>query len=142
MRKNIVDAQHTTGRRAFVDMFSRFSPHSQQLRPAVSEKRYGPMIMLEVENRTALLWPGYDLSVTSIALDVMHADFDLITGPLGRPAAMHVVGVSGRPGRGSAATILLDPPQATARISGSALMPQPCGMHGGWRATFADAVLE
>jgi hypothetical protein len=34
---------------------------------------------------------------------MMHADFDLITGLLGRPATLHV---AGRAGRGSAATIL------------------------------------
>jgi hypothetical protein len=73
--------------------------------------------MLEVENRTALLWPGYDLTVNSLALDMMHADFDLITGLLGRPATLHVAGLAGlagRAGRGSAATILFDYPEATA----------------------------
>jgi predicted dehydrogenase len=29
--QHIVDAQQATGRRAFVDMFSGFSPHNQQL---------------------------------------------------------------------------------------------------------------
>jgi hypothetical protein len=58
--------------------------------------------MLEVENRTALLRPGYDLTLNSLALDMMHADFDLITGLLGRPSTC------------SAATILFDYPEATA----------------------------
>ena len=53
---------------------------------------------------------------------------------------MHVAGLAGR--SGSAATILFDYPEATARISGSALMPQPYGLRGDWRATFADAVVE
>lgn len=70
--------------------------------------------MLEVENRTALLWPAYDLTVNSLALDMMHADFDLITGLLGRPATLHIDGLAGRAGRGSAATILFDYPEATA----------------------------
>jgi predicted dehydrogenase len=140
--QHICDTQRATGRRAFVDMFSRFSPHNQQLQRAVTEQRYGPLTMLEVENRTALLWPGYDLTLNSLALDMMHADFDLITGLLGRPTTLHVAGLAGLAGRGSAATILFDYPEAIARISGSALMPQPYGMRGGWRATFADAVLE
>ena len=83
--QHIVDTQQTTGRRAFVDMFSRFSPHNQQLQWAVAEERYGPLTMLEVENRTAPLWPGYDLTLNSLALDMMQGDFDLITGLLGRP---------------------------------------------------------
>jgi hypothetical protein len=52
---------------------------------------------------------------------MMHADFDLITGLLGRPATtLHVAGLAGlaglagRAGRGSAATILFDYPEATA----------------------------
>jgi predicted dehydrogenase len=55
----VVATQRDTGRRAFVDMFSRFSPAIQQLREATAEKRYGPLKTLEIENRTALLWPGY-----------------------------------------------------------------------------------
>lgn len=38
--------------------------------------------------------------------------------------------------------MLLGYPDALARISSSALMPQPYGMRGGWRATFAGGVLE
>jgi hypothetical protein len=38
--------------------------------------------------------------------------------------------------------VLLGYPEAVARISSSALMPQPYGMRGGWRATFTGAVLE
>ena len=45
---------------------------------------------------------------------MMHADFDLITGLLGRPAALHVAGLTGRAGRGSAATILFGYPEVTA----------------------------
>ena len=45
---------------------------------------------------------------------MMYADFDLITGLLGRPATLHVAGLAGRAGRGSAATILFDYPEATA----------------------------
>jgi predicted dehydrogenase len=140
--QRVIEVQRASGRRAFVDMFSRFSAHNQHLRQAVSEQRYGPLRMLEVENRTALLWPGYHLTLDTIALDMLHADVDLVTALMGRPAGMHVTGLAGRDGRGSAATILLDYPDATARISGSALMPQPYGMRGGWRATFTDAVLE
>lgn len=140
--QRVIEVARASRRRAFVDMFSRFSAHNQQLRQAVSEQRYGPLRMLEVENRTALLWPGYHLALDTIAMDMLHADLDLVTGLLGHPAGMQVSGLAGREGRGSTATILLDYPDATARISGSALMPQPYGMRGGWRATFIDAVLE
>jgi predicted dehydrogenase len=59
----IVAAQQATGRHAFVDMFSRFSPANQYLRRAVDDHRYGRLTVLEIEGRTALLWPGYDLSL-------------------------------------------------------------------------------
>jgi predicted dehydrogenase len=72
----LVAAQQATGRQAFVDMFSRFSPGSQHLHQAVTDHRYGPLKVLEIEGRTALLWEGYDLSLQTLALDMMHADFD------------------------------------------------------------------
>jgi predicted dehydrogenase len=140
--RRVVDTQQATGRRAFVDMFSRFSPASQQLRQAVADQRYGPLTVLEIEGRTALLWPGYDLGLDTLALDMMHADFDLVTGLLGQPSTVHVTG-TGRPGgRGSAADVLLGYPNAVARCASSSLMPQPYGIRGGWRATFSSAVLE
>jgi predicted dehydrogenase len=140
--RKIVAIQQDTGRRAFVDMFSRFSSANQQLREAVAEHRYGPLMTLEIENRTALLWPGYKLTLATLTLDMMHADFDLVTGLLGRPDTVHLAGVAGPDARGSAATVLLAYPNAFARLSGSALMPQPYGVRGGWRATFTDGLLE
>src|SRR5499427_5291869 len=131
--RRVIAAQQATGRQAFVDMFSRFSPANQQLRQAVADQRYGPLRVLEIEGRTALLWPGYDLGLDTLAMDMMHADFDLVTGLLGQPATVQVVG-SGEPGgRGSAAGVLLGYPQAFARCTSSSLMPQRYGVRGGWR---------
>ena len=138
----VIAAQQATGRRAFVDMFSRFSPVNQHLRQAVADQRHGPLTVLEIEGRTALLWPGYDLGLDTLALDMMHADFDLVTSLLGQPSTVHVVGTGGPGGCGSAAEVLLGYPAAFARCTSSSLMPQPYGMRGGWRATFPGAVLE
>jgi predicted dehydrogenase len=140
--RRIVAAQQATGRQAFVDMFSRFSPASQRLRQVVADQRYGPLEVLEIEGRTALLWPGYDLGLDTLALDMMHADFDLVTGLLGQPATVQVTGTGGSGGRGSAAEVILGYPNAIARCASSSLMPQPYGVRGGWRATFPGAVLE
>jgi predicted dehydrogenase len=140
--RRIIEVQQATGRRAFVDMFSRFIPAHQWLRDSVADQRYGPLKVLEIEGRTALLWPGYDLTLRTLALDMMHADFDLTTGLLGRPDTVHVAGADGPAGRGSAATVLLAYPDAFARVSSSSLMPQPYEMRGGWRATFTSAVLD
>ena len=49
----VIAAQRATGRRAFVDMFSRFSPANQYLRQAVADQRHGPLRVLEIEGRTA-----------------------------------------------------------------------------------------
>jgi predicted dehydrogenase len=138
----IVAAQQATGRRAFVDMFSRFSPANQQLRQAAADRRYGPLKVLEIEGRTALLWEGYDLGLQTLALDMMHADFDLVTGLLGRPDTVRVAGTDGPAGKGSVAEVVLGYPQAIARCSSSSLMPKAYGMRGGYRATFTGAVLE
>lgn len=128
----IVAAQQASGRHAFVDMFSRFNPANQRLREAVVDQRYGPLKVLEIEGRTALLWPGYDLSLHTLALDMMHADFDLVTGLLGYPDTVQIVGVEGANSRGSAAVVVLAYPDAFARCTSSSLMPQPYGMRGGW----------
>jgi predicted dehydrogenase len=138
----IVAAQQATGRRAFVDMFSRFSPANQQLRQAVADRRYGPLKVIEIEGRTALLWEGYDLGLQTLALDMMHADFDLVTGLLGRPGTIHVAGTDGPAGKGSVAEVVLGYPHAVARCTSSSLMPKAYGMRGGYRATFTGAVLE
>jgi len=138
----VVAAQRATGQMAFVDMFSRFSAANQQLREAVAEQRYGPLQVLEIEGRTALLWEGYHLGLDTLALDMMHADFDLVTGLLGQPSTIHVTGVRRPGGRGSAAEVVLGYSEAFARCTSSSLMPQPYGVRGGWRATFTSAVLE
>jgi predicted dehydrogenase len=138
----IITAQQATGRQAFVDMFSRFSPANQQLRQAVVGQRYGPLQVLEIEGRTALLWPGYDLGLDTLALDMMHADFDLVTSLLGQPSTIQVIATGAPGGRGSAAEVLFGYPQAFARCTSSSLMPQPYQVRGGWRATFPGAVLE
>jgi predicted dehydrogenase len=140
--RRVISAQQATGRQAFVDMFSRFSPANQQLRQAVADQRYGPLTVLEIEGRTALLWPGYDLGLDTLAMDMMHADFDLVTSLLGQPSTVQVTGMGAPGGRGSAAEVLLGYPHAFARCTSSSLMPQPYGVRGGWRATFTGAVLE
>src|SRR5215469_15548231 len=140
--RRIIAAQQATGRQAFVDMFSRFSPASQQLRQAVAGQRHGPLRVLEIEGRTALLWPGYDLGLDTLALDMMHADFDLVTSLLGQPSSLQVTATGAPGGRGSAAEVLLGYPEAFARCTSSSLMPQRYGVRGGWRATFPGAVLE
>jgi predicted dehydrogenase len=138
----IIDTQQATGRQAFVDMFSRFLPANQYLATVVADRRYGELKTLEIEGRSALLWEGYDLNLESLAMDMMHADFDLATQLLGRPDTVHVAGVDGPGGRGAAADVLLGYPHATIRCSSSSLMPRPYGMRGGYRATFTGAVLE
>ena len=140
--RRVVAAQQATGRQAFVDMFSRFSPANQHLRLAAADQRYGPLTVLEIEGRTALLWEGYQLSLDTLPLDMMHADFDLVTGLLGPSATAQVAGVGEAGGRGSAAEVILSYPNAIARCASSSLMPQTYGIRGGWRATFTGAVLE
>ena len=75
-------------------------------------------------------------------MDMMHADFDLITGVLGRPHTVQVAGTEGPAGRGSAADVLVGYPHAVARFTSASLMPQPYQMRGGYRATSTGAVLE
>jgi predicted dehydrogenase len=47
--RRIVEVQQATGRRAFVDMFSRFTPAHQWLRDAVTDQRYGSLMLIESE---------------------------------------------------------------------------------------------
>jgi UDP-N-acetylglucosamine 3-dehydrogenase len=66
--RRIIEVQQATGRRAFVDMFSRFGPAHRHLNEALADQRYGPLTVFESEGRTALLWPGYDLTLRTLAL--------------------------------------------------------------------------
>ena len=50
---------------------------------------------------------------------MMHADIDLITRLLGRPTTVDVAGIDSPTGRGSAAEVLLDYPDAVARCTRS-----------------------
>src|SRR6266545_4982743 len=138
----IVEVQRETGRRAFVDMFSRFSPSNRHLREAVADQRYGQLRVLEIEARTALLWEGYDLGLQTLALDMMHADFDLVADLLGRPQTVHVAGTEGPAGRGSAAVVLLGYPQAVARLTSSSLMPQPYEIRAGYTGQGPSTLTE
>src|SRR5215469_3521194 len=108
----VVSAHHATGQMAFVDMVSRFSPANQHLRHAVADQSYGALQMLEIEGRTALLWPGYDLALDTLALDMMHSDFDLVTSLLGPPLTVYAAGAAGPDGRGAAAEVILAYPSA------------------------------
>lgn len=85
------------------------------------------------------MWEGYDLGLDTLALDLMHADFDLVTSLLGRPLTIQATGTGGP---GSAAEVILGHPTVIARCASSPLMPQPYGVRGGWHATFTGAVLE
>jgi hypothetical protein len=71
------------------------SPANQQLRQSVADHRYGPLRVLEIEGRTALLWAGYDFGLDTLALDMMHADFDLVTALLDQPSTVQVSGTGG-----------------------------------------------
>jgi UDP-N-acetylglucosamine 3-dehydrogenase len=139
--RRIVEVQRTTGRRAFVDMFSRFDPAVELLLTAARERPHGALKTLQIATRTALLWEGYRLGLDSIAMDVMHSSLDTIVAALGRPESMTTVGTDGEKD-GSAAEVVLTYPGAVAQCSASSLMPRAYGLRGGYRAVFHDAVLE
>ncbi|GAA0658642.1 Gfo/Idh/MocA family oxidoreductase [Kitasatospora atroaurantiaca] len=140
--RRIVEAQRACGRQVFVDMFARFSPVNEYVLKAIADRTYGPLRTWEIDTRTALLWPGYDLHLASLAMDAMHTDLDLVAIAVGLPASVTALGVEGER-RGSAAHVLLDYPGGPiVRCSASALMPGPYGMGGGARLAFADGVLE
>jgi predicted dehydrogenase len=54
--RRIVETEQATGRRVFVDMFSRFDSGVEFLQGAVSDGRYGALKTLRWATRTALLW--------------------------------------------------------------------------------------
>lgn len=140
--RHVIDVQRACGQQLFVDMFARFNPVNEYIRKAITHGRYGPLRTWETDTRTALLWPGYDLLLDSLAMDAMHTDLDTITTALGRPAGVTARGVQGEH-RGSSAHVLLDyPGRVLVRCSASAFMPASYGVGGGTRLAFADGVLE
>jgi len=60
----------------------------------------------------------------TLALDMMHADFDQVTGLLGYPVTVQTVATEAH-GRGSAAEVALQYPAAVARCTSSSLMHSP-----------------
>ena len=60
-----MEVQRETGRWAFVDMFTRFSPSNRHLREAVADQRYGQLRVLEIEARTVVLL-GYPQAVARL----------------------------------------------------------------------------
>jgi predicted dehydrogenase len=139
--RRVVDAHAAGDRQVFVDMAGRFDPATEALAMAISAGRYGPLKQLQFAVRTALLWEGYELGLDSIAMDVLHGTFDTVACALGRPDRISALGVTNDAG-GSAAEVLLTYPAGLVGCSASALMPRPYGVRGGYRATFAGAVLE
>jgi predicted dehydrogenase len=139
--RRIVEAQETTGREVFVDMFSRFDPGVEFLQAAVADGRDGALKTLRWATRTARLWEGYDLGLDSTAMDMLHSSLDTIVAALGRPRSITAVGI-GKDTGGSAAEVLLAYREALAQCSASSLMPTPYGVQGNWRAVFTGGVLE
>jgi predicted dehydrogenase len=135
--RRIVDAQAASDRQVFVDMFGRFDPATEFLHTAIAQGRYGTLKTLTMELRTALLWEGYQLSLDTLAMDVLDSGLDAIVTALGRPDSVTAVGV-GKDSGGSAAEVLLGYPSAVVRYSASALLPKPYGVRGGYRAVCAE----
>ena len=139
--QRVADASADSDRQVFVDMAGRFSPAYLLLRDAVDDRTYGQLQVLELELRSALLWPGYDLRSDTIVLDMLHGELDTLVRLLGMPETTTTATVTGTQ-QGSAVQAIFTYPDAIARVSGSALMPVPYGVQGGYRATFTDGVLE
>lgn len=120
----IVEAQATSDRQVFVDMFGRFDPATELLHAAIAQGRLGALKTLAMELRSALLWEGYPIGLDSLAMDVLHSSLDTIVTALGRPESMTALGVAKDPGA-SAAEMLLGYPGAVVRCGASALLPKP-----------------
>ncbi|WP_378730696.1 Gfo/Idh/MocA family protein [Nocardia brasiliensis] len=139
--RKVADAAANSDRQVFVDMYERFLPANKLLLDTVSAGTYGALRHLAVEEATALLWPGASLGLHAIPLEMMHSGLDMIVTALGAPQSVEVTSADANQ---DAATVeaILRYPAATARCSGSSLMPTAWGSRGGYRATFADAVLD
>ncbi|WP_433579672.1 Gfo/Idh/MocA family protein [Nocardia brasiliensis] len=139
--RTVTAAAAASDRQVFVDMFERFLPSNRLLFDAVAEEIYGPLRHLAIEMNTAPLWPGANLGLSAVPMDMMHSDFDLLVTVLGVPDTVEVVAAVGGTQSG-VVDVGFGYPHASARCSSSSMMPMSYGARGGYRATFADAVLE
>lgn len=137
----VADAAAGSDRHVFVHMYARFSPTTTLLLDAVRQGTYGRMAELEIWLHTALLWPGYELGLDTIVMDMLHGELDALVQTLGLPEKTTTTAIAGGE-RGSAVHASFTYPNAVARVSGSSLMPMPYGSRGGYRATFTGGVLE
>jgi hypothetical protein len=81
--------------------------HLLHSRVAVADERYGELQVLEFERHTALLLGGIRPQPGTLAIDMMHAPFDVITGLLDTPSrwsASMAPPAAARPPRSSSAT--------------------------------------
>jgi predicted dehydrogenase len=137
----VAAAAERSDRHVFVNMFERFLPANQALFDAVRDGTYGRLEQLTLWNLTAHLWPGVSLGVTTLPLEAMHSDTDIITRTLGRPRDLTVTTVArDRDSASIEATMRFG--GAFARTSVSSLMPQAWGARGGYTATFTHGVLD
>jgi hypothetical protein len=108
---------------------------------AVHDGTYRRLEQLTLWNLTAHLWPGVSLGLSTLQLQAMHSDTDILTRTLGRPRELTVTAVArGADSASIEATMGFD--GAFARTSVSSLMPTAWGARGDYTATFTDGVLD
>lgn len=81
--EQLAEANIRTGRRVFVDLFSRFAPAQCFLREKIESWEYGRLLSLQVVNRCAPVWGTVPLGLDVLPLESCSCDFDLLSLCLG-----------------------------------------------------------
>lgn len=140
--EQLAQAARRTGRRVFVDLFSRFAPAHRFLREKIKSGEYRCLLSLQVVNRCAPVWGPVPLGLDVLPLESCSCDFDWLSWCLG---ALTLSGVNAIEVERRAACIdllLTGLARLPIQMTCSTLMPLSYGVRERIEATFERAAVE
>lgn len=81
--EEILDAEARSGKRLFVDQFTKFIPEYRFVKDAIEDCRYGKLVGLKAWRNTSPVWGK--LGVDTIGTSLMIHELDFVTWLLGEP---------------------------------------------------------
>ncbi len=140
--EQLAEAARQTGKRVFVDLFSRFSPAHRFLREKLASGEYGRLLSLQVVNRCAPVWGPVPLGLDVLPLESCSCDFDWLSWCLGELTLSGVSSIEVERRAACIDLLLADAAGVPVQMSCSTLMPLFYGVRERIEATFERAAVE
>lgn len=140
--EQLAQAARRTGRRVFVDLFSRFAPAHRFLREKITSGEYGHLLSLQVVNRCAPVWGPVPLGLDVLPLESCSCDFDWLSWCLGDLTLTSVNSIEVERRAACIDMLLTAPAGLPVQMTCSTLMPLSYGVRERIEATFERAAVE